>query len=77
MRLAQRALERDITTELSSRQTGGFFGFQSSIRKIPQTHQRIKDLESISLGTFIQNTKEGVQGVLEKLWRDRVKVQFV
>lgn len=31
------------------------------------THQWIKHLKSISLGAFIQNPKEGVQGVLEKL----------
>lgn len=31
------------------------------------THQWIKHLKSISLGAFIQNPEEGVQGVLEKL----------
>lgn len=31
------------------------------------TYQWIKHLKSISLGAFIQNPKEGVQGVLEKL----------
>lgn len=37
------------------------------------THQGIKDLESVSLGTFIQNPKQGVQGVLEELWGGRRK----